>query len=173
MTVGQMLAETGRNLRCLAGYALLVGPDNAIWRCRRPARRISACELTSYSYAEAVSRSALPEDFKLDRQPGAAPAAPTAWPPSPVGVVEVQLGGEGSLMAWSEVPQTGWRLLLVVDEADIFRETNRLAEQYLTIGYLLIAGLVFFIYCSGTWMWLRSRRLSDEAGQSPSPASSA
>ena len=35
------------------------------------------------------------------------------------------------LMAWSEVPQTGWRLLLVVDEEQIFHDTNQLAERYL------------------------------------------
>ena len=69
-------------------------------------------------------------------------------------------------MVWSEIPQTGWRLLLVVvDEANIFRETNRLAEQYLKIGYLLIAGLVFFYLLFGSWLWLRSRRLSGELAQ--------
>ena len=70
-------------------------------------------ELTSYSYAEAVSREVLkPEDFKLDRQPGLRPLL-DGMAAKPHGVVEVQLGGRGQLMAWSEVPQTGWRLLLV------------------------------------------------------------
>ena len=82
------------------------------------------------------------------------------------GIQEVQLGGRAQLMVWSEIPQTGWRLLLVVvDEANIFRETNRLAEQYLKIGYLLIAGLVFFYLLFGSWLWLRSRRLSGELAQ--------
>lgn len=166
VTVGQMLAETGNLQVPWQGYALLVGPDNAIMALPAAGEKdFGLRELTSYSYAEAVSREVLkPEDFKLDRQPGLRPLL-DGMAAKPHGVVEVQLGGRGQLMAWSEVPQTGWRLLLVVDEADIFRETNRLAEQYLNIGYLLIAGLVFFYLMFGTWMWLRSRRLSDELAE--------
>ena len=52
--------------------------------------------------------------------------------------------------------------MCIRDRANIFRETNRLAERYLQIGYLLIAGLAFFYALFFAWMWARSRRLSDE-----------
>ena len=166
VTVGQMLAEIGSLQVPWQGYALLVGRDNGIMALPAAGEKDFALrELTSYSYAEAVSREVLkPADFKLDRQEGLRPLQ-KAMAERPHGVQEVQLGGRAQLMAWSEIPQTGWRLLLVVDEANIFRETNRLAEQYLKIGYLLIAGLVFFYLLFGSWMWLRSRRLSDELAQ--------
>ncbi|MBD9417212.1 response regulator [Pseudomonas sp. PDM16] len=166
VTVGQMLAEIGNLQVPWQGYALLVGRDNAIMALPAAGERdFGLRELTSYSYAEAVSREVLkPADFKLDRQQGLRPLL-DAMKAKPHGVVEVQLGGRGQLMAWSEIPQTGWRLMLVVDEASIFRETNRLAEQYQIIGYLLIAGLVFFYLLFGSWMWLRSRRLSNELAE--------
>lgn len=166
VTVGQMLAEIGNLQVPWQGYALLVGRDNAIMALPAAGEKdFGLRELTSYSYAEAVSREVLkPADFKLDRQEGLRPLL-DIMATRPHGVVEVQIGGRGQLMAWSEIPQTGWRLMLVVDEANIFSETNRLAEQYQIIGYLLIAGLVFFYLLFGTWMWLRSRRLSDELAQ--------
>ncbi|MBC9249407.1 histidine kinase [Pseudomonas alcaligenes] len=163
VTVGQMLAEIGNLQVPWQGYALLVSRDNGIMALPQAGERDFALrELTQYSYAEAVRREVLkPEDFKLDRQPGLQPLL-KAMAQRGQGIQEVQLGGRSQLMAWSEIPQTGWRLLLVVDEANIYQETNRLAEQYQKIGYLLIAGLVFFYLLFGSWMWLRSRRLSHE-----------
>lgn len=166
MTVGQMLSEIGNLQVPWQGYALLVGSDNEIMALPAAGERdFGLRELTDYSYAEAVRREVLkPADFKLDRQPGLQPLL-QAMAERPHGVQEVQLGGRSQLMAWSEVPQTHWRLLLVVDEANIFSDTNSLAEQYQTIGYLLIAGLVFFYLLFGSWMWLRSRRLSNQLAE--------
>ncbi|MDD0844629.1 hybrid sensor histidine kinase/response regulator [Pseudomonas sp. Gutcm_11s] len=166
VTVGQMLNEIGNLQVPWQGYALLVGGDNAIMALPAAGEKdFGLRELTSYSYAEAVRREVLkPADFKLNRQAGLQPLL-EGMAAKRHGVVEVQLGGRGQLMAWSEIPQTGWRLLLVVDEANIFSETNRLAAQYQTIGYLLIAGLAFFYLLFGTWMWLRSRRLSNELAE--------
>ncbi|MEK1905777.1 MAG: ATP-binding protein [Pseudomonas sp.] len=163
VTVGQMLAEIGNLQVPWQGYALLVSRDNGSMALPQAGERdFGVRELTQYSYAEAVRREVLkPADFKLDRQPGLQPLL-GAMATRAQGIQEVELGGRSQLMAWSEIPQTGWRLLLVVDEANIFHETNRLAEQYLRIGYLLIAGLVFFYLLFGSWMWLRSRRLSHE-----------
>ncbi|HSC84324.1 MAG TPA: ATP-binding protein, partial [Pseudomonas sp.] len=161
VTVGQMLAEIGSLQVPWQGYALLVSRDNSIMALPPAGERDFALrELTQYSYAEAVRREVLkPADFKLDRQPGLQPLLNTMAGRGQ-GIQEVQLGGRSQLVAWSEIPQTGWRLLLVVDEANIFQETNRLAAQYQHIGYLLIGGLVFFYLLFGSWMWLRSRRLS-------------
>ncbi|WP_068828302.1 ATP-binding protein [Pseudomonas sp. BMS12] len=166
VTVGQMLSEIGSLQVPWQGYALLVGSDNEIMALPAAGEKdFGLRELTDYSYAEAVRREVLkPADFKLDRQPGLQTLL-TAMNGQRHGVQEVQLGGRSQLMAWSEVPQTRWRLLLVVDEANIFRETNGLAEQYQAIGYLLIAGLVFFYLLFGSWMWLRSRRLSNQLAE--------
>ena len=60
VTVGQMLAETGNLQVPWQGYALLVGPDNAIMALPAAGEKdFGLRELTSYSYAEAVSREVL------------------------------------------------------------------------------------------------------------------
>ncbi|MET1080463.1 MAG: ATP-binding protein [Pseudomonas sp.] len=162
MTVGQMLAEIGELKVPWQGYAMLVNRDHSIMALPAAGEHdLGLRELTQYSYDEAVRREVLkPEDFSLARRPDMQSLL-KAMAAGKSNVQEVSLGGRQQLVAWSEIPQTGWRLLLVVDEANIFTETNRLAERYQQIGYLLIAGLVAFYVLFFGWMWVRSRRLSN------------
>jgi PAS domain S-box-containing protein len=166
ITVGQMLTEIGELDVPWQGYAMLVSRDHNIMALPQAGERdFGLRELTEYSYAEAVRREVLkPEDFRLDKYADMQPLL-QAMAAGQGNVQEVQLGGRNRLVAWSEIPQTGWRLLLVVDEEQIFSETNRLAERYLQIGYLLIAGLALFYLLFFAWMWMRSRQLSNQLAQ--------
>ncbi|HBX56328.1 MAG TPA: histidine kinase, partial [Pseudomonas sp.] len=166
ITVGQILSEIGELDVPWQGYALLVSRDQNIMALPQAGEQdFGLRELTEYSYAEAVRREVLkPEDFSLSKRADMQPLL-AAMSSGQGNVQEVLLGGRKQLVAWSEIPQTGWRLLLVVDENNVFRETNRLAERYLQIGYLLIAGLVLFYLLFFAWMWVRSRRLSDQLAQ--------
>ncbi|MGP0171727.1 hybrid sensor histidine kinase/response regulator [Pseudomonas sp. NCHU5208] len=161
ITIDQMLGEIEELNVPWHGYAMLVSPDNRIMALPRAGEQdFGLRELTHYSYDEAVRREVLkPEDFNLSKHNGMAPLI-AAMQVATNDVQEVVLGGRQQLVAWSEIPQTGWRLMLVVDEAQIFEETNLLAEHYLQIGYLLIAGLLFFYLLFFAGMWLRSRQLS-------------
>ena len=156
ITVGQMLSEIGELDVPWQGYAMLVSRDNNIMALPQAGEEDFALrELTEYSYAEAVRREVLkPADFNLGSHAGMQP------------LLQAMASGQGRVQeVWSEIPQTGWRLLLVVDEENIFRETNSLAKRYLQIGYLLIVGLALFYLLFFAWMWLRSRRLSDQLAQ--------
>lgn len=166
ITAGQMLSEIGELDVPWQGYAMLVSRDNNIMVLPQAGEEDFALhELTEYSYAEAVRREVLkPADFSLDSRSSMQPLL-QAMASGQGRVQEVMLGGRKQLVAWSEIPQTGWRLMLVVDEENIYRETNRLAERYLQIGYLLIVGLGLFYLLFFAWMWLRSRRLSDQLAQ--------
>ncbi|WP_263144787.1 ATP-binding protein [Pseudomonas sp. RIT-PI-AD] len=167
ITVGQMLSEISHLAVPWQGYAMLVSRDNNIMALPEAGEQDFALrELTSYSYAEAVRREVLkPEDFNLARRNGMQPLLQAMATKRGSNVQEVLLGGRKQLVAWSEIPQTGWHLLMVVDEADIFHETNTLAQRYQQIGYVLIAGLVLFYALFFAWMWARSRRLSDALAQ--------
>jgi PAS domain S-box-containing protein len=166
ITVGQMLGEIGELDVPWQGYAMLVSHDHNIMALPQAGEAdFGLRELTEYSYAEAVRREVLkPEDFNLGKRAEMQPLV-EAISTGRGSVQEVMLGGRKQLIAWSEIPQTGWRLLLVVDEENIFSETNRLAQRYLHIGYLLIAGLVLFYLLFFALMWLRSRRLSEQLVQ--------
>ena len=166
ITVGQILSEINELNVPWNGYAMLVSSDHNIMALPRPGEAdFGLRELTEYSYAEAVRREVLkPEDFSLAKRSDMQPLL-QAMANGQGNVQEVLLGGRKQLIAWSEIPQTGWQLLLVVDEENIFSETNRLAERYLHIGYLLIVGLVVFYVLFFTLMWARSRRLSEQLVQ--------
>ncbi|UVE17093.1 ATP-binding protein [Pseudomonas sp. LS44] len=162
ITIGKMLAEIGSLQVPWQGYAMLVGRDNSIMALPEAGEGdFGLNELTQHDYLEAVQQETFkPADFNLAQRRELQPLL-QAMAANPSSVQEVLLGGRKQLLAWSEIPQTGWRLLLVVDEANIFQQTNRLAEHYRQIGYLLIAGLLSFYALFFAWMWRRSRRLSD------------
>lgn len=163
VTVGQLLGEIAELNVPWQGYAMLVSQDHDIMALPKAGEQdFGLRELTQYSYAEAVRREVLkPEDFNLAKHQDMTVLL-QAMKQGDGGVQEVQLGGRNQLVAWSEIPQTGWRLLLVVDEEQIFHDTNQLAERYMQIGYLLIAGLSAFYLLFFGLMWLRSRKLSEQ-----------
>lgn len=163
VTVGQLLGKIAELNVPWQGYAMLVSQNHDIMALPKAGEQdFGLRELTQYSYAEAVRREVLkPEDFNLAKHQDMTVLL-QAMKQGDGGVQEVQLGGRNQLVAWSEIPQTGWRLLLVVDEEQIFHDTNQLAERYMQIGYLLIAGLSAFYLLFFGLMWLRSRKLSEQ-----------
>ncbi|GIZ13632.1 ATP-binding protein [Pseudomonas sp. NCCP-436] len=166
ITIGLMLEEIAELNVPWQGYAMLVSRDHNIVALPAAGELdFGLRELTQYSYEEAVRREVLkPEDFNLARQEGLAPLL-QAMNSGDGNVQEVELGGRRQLVAWSEIPQTGWRLLLVVDEEQVFHETNQLAQRYMHIGFLLIAGLLAFYLLFFGLMWLRSRYLSSQLSE--------
>nr|EKM95901.1 signal transduction histidine kinase [Stutzerimonas degradans] len=144
------------------GYAMLVSRDLGIMALPGPGERdFGLAELTEHSYEEAVRREIFkPEDFKLQQRAETRELA-AAIEGQPVGVRRLVLGGRPQLVAWTTIDQTGWHLLAVVDEAQMFAQTNALASRYQQIGYLLIAGLLLFYLGFFAFMWRRARRLSD------------
>lgn len=162
VTVGGMLKQIGTLRVPWNGYAVLVSRDLSIMALPEAGEReFGLDELTEHSYDEAVRREIFKsEDFRLDRR-GQTRELARALVAQNDGVMRLELGGEQRLVAWTTVRQTGWHLLAVVDEAEVFSQTNALANRFQQIGYLLIGGLVLFYLLFFAYMWLRARRLSE------------
>ncbi|ACO76588.1 hybrid sensory histidine protein kinase [Azotobacter vinelandii CA] len=162
VTVSNLLEQIGRLEVPWSGYAVLVSDDLDIMALPEPGEAdFGLDELTSHSYDEAIhSELFKPEDFNLRRRPATAGLA-AAIVERNEGMMTVEFRGRPSLVAWTTIPQTGWHLLTVVDEARVFAETNSLASQYERIGYLMIAGLLVFYLVFFGCMWLRARHLSE------------
>ncbi|MCF6780334.1 sensor histidine kinase [Stutzerimonas stutzeri] len=144
------------------GYAMLVSRDLKIMVLPEAGEQdFGLDELTNHSYEEAIRREVFkPEDFRLGSRPQTRELA-RAIAADEEGVQRLSLGGQQKLVAWTQVQHTGWHLLAVVDEAQVFSQTNALASRYQQIGYLLIAGLVMFYLVFFAYMWFRARRLSE------------
>lgn len=161
ITVSGLLQQIGQLPVPWNGYAMLVSHDLGIMALPKPGEAdFGLAELTEHSYSEAVRREIFkPEDFNLQQRAETRELA-EAMEGEAVGVRSMMLGGRPQLVAWTTISQTGWRLLAVVDEAQMFAQTNTLASRYQQIGYLLIAGLVLFYLGFFAFMWSRTRRLS-------------
>ena len=163
VTVSGLLKQIGQLQVPWNGYSMLVGKDLGIMAMPPAAEEdFSLGELTQHSYEEAIRRELLkPEDFNLDRHEATRGLA-KVMATQKEGVERVFFNGRAHLVAWSTIAQTDWHLLTVVDEADVFAQTNTLASHYKRIGYLLIAGLVLFYLLFFSFMWARSLKLSRE-----------
>ena len=76
------------------------------------------------------------------------------------GLETVMLAGRSKQVAWSTVKGTGWKLLVVVDEADIFADAYALNGRVLRVGLAMIAGLVLFYALFFAWLYQKVRRTS-------------
>jgi len=161
ITVGGILEQINQLQVPWDGYAMLVSQDLNIMALPKTGEDdFGLDELTEHSYAEAIRREIFkPEDFNLSKREQTRSLA-AAMAQRSQGVQSVMLGGRPHLLAWATIERTGWKLLAVVDEAQVFSQTNFLARHYQQIGYLLIAGLVLFYLLFFAFMWMRSRRLS-------------
>lgn len=161
VTVGTILDEISNLQVPWNGYAVLVSRELNIMALPKAGESdFGLTELTDFTYNEAINKELYkPSDFNLGKRKDTLQLA-RAMQDSPAGIVDLPLGGKPHLVAWTTIDQTGWRLMTVVAEEDIFRKTNELAGQYKNIGYLLIIGLVLFYAVFFTYMWLRARQLS-------------
>ncbi|SNS71687.1 ATP-binding protein [Pseudomonas segetis] len=161
VTVSELIEEVSDLIVPWNGYSVLIGPQNTIMVLPKAGEQdFGLEELTEASYSGAVSAEVLkPKRFSLTGRKDMQSLL-AAMEQGDSSVTETYLNGRKQLVAWSEVKQTGWKLLLVVDEVNIFRETNRIASHYQSIGYLMIVGLLLFYLLFFGWMWLRSKRLS-------------
>lgn len=161
ITVGGIVEQIDQLKVPWNGYAMLVSGDLSIMALPRAGEDDFALrELKEHSYNEAISRELFkPADFSLNKR-AETQALASAIGERQSGQLRVMLGGRPHLVAWDTIARTGWRLLTVVDEADIFTQTDQLAQRYANIGYLLIAGLVLFYVVFLGFMWQRSRELS-------------
>lgn len=161
LTVGSILNEISNLEVPWKGYAVLVSAELNIMALPKAGETdFGLTELTDFTYSEAVSRELYkPSDFNLGKRADTRKLA-EAMKGSPAGIQALSLGGQAHLVAWTTIEQTGWRLMTVVAEEDIFEQTNALAKRFTQIGYLLIAGLAFFYLAFFTYMSLRSRSLS-------------
>ena len=74
-------------------------------------------------------------------------------------------GGDKAI-AWSTIPQTGWKLLLLVPEANIYRRVDRLRDQVRDLGLSMLAGLAVFYVFFFAITFYRARRMSEHLASS-------
>jgi len=111
-------------------------------------------ELTQHHYQAAITKDTLkPDDFNLYKRPALAPLAAQVRT-RPHGVAEFEFGG-AKIVGWASVAETGWKLLILVPEANLFSVADALrTNANMTAGLMVGCMLVFYL---GYFVWLRVR----------------
>lgn len=142
------------------GYLMLVNNKLDVMAVPKAGQRDFSLRVDNLPAGEPIDHERLQSlDLNLARHPDLA-SLNKNLPAHSQGIVTLTLNGRPHLVAWDEIPSTGWFLLAVVDEAAVMQETNLLATHYREVGYLLIAGLVLFYALFFAFMWWRARDLS-------------
>lgn len=154
ITVGKFLEQVLSLEVPWNGHAMLVGRSGTVMAIGRNGRADwQLRDLSSQRDYRQVSQEVLQSpEFKLSNQPDAAPLA-EALGRQPAGTMSFALAGEPRVASWSTIAGTGWRLVLVAKEADVFAGIRALQHRLGQIGYALGAVLVvfygfFFVYLS-------------------------
>ncbi len=148
------------------GYALLVSRDGGIM-AMPPAAEIALglSELTSHHYSEGILREELkPDAFNIRKHPLLQDIARDISSSGATGVSETEISGK-QLAAWSTIPQTGWTLLAIVPEKNIYAESDALATRFRNIGLLMITGLLIFYVAFFLFLYVRARKMAHVLGK--------
>ena len=148
------------------GYALLVSRDGGIMAMPPAAElALGLSELTSHHYSEAILREELkPDAFNIRKHPLLQDIARDISSSGATGVSETEISGK-QLAAWSTIPQTGWTLLAIVPEKNIYAESDALATRFRNIGLLMITGLLIFYVAFFLFLYVRAREMAHVLGK--------
>jgi signal transduction histidine kinase len=138
-----------------AGYGVLVTEQGSILALPRAGEAdFGLRELTRHEYTGKVGADHFkPEGFDLRAREDLAVLA-RALAEARAGQGRFDVGGQ-RLVAWAEIPQTGWKLLIVVPEANIYAHADEIGATLYRIGAWMIGGLMLFY---AVFLWVLGRR---------------
>jgi diguanylate cyclase (GGDEF)-like protein len=148
------------------GYALLLDGSGTIMAMPDSAEADwGVSELTDHHYVAAIERDIFkPEAFNVLKRHDSKDWALKVMNQED-GYETVAFAGDKAI-AWSTIPQTGWKLLVLVPERNIYHRVDRLRDQVRDLGLLMLAGLaVFYLFFFATTFY-RARRVSEHLAQS-------
>ena len=125
------------------GYAVLIGSDGTLlalpvageadWNIE---------ELAEYTYQDAILQDTFkPDDFNLHNQPGMESLA-HALESAPTGSAELDINGSPRIVSWATIPETGWKLLSVVQTANIQAAAEAMIQRIMMIGSIMLISLI-------------------------------
>lgn len=150
------------NLRLPWGaYAILVDENGGIIAMPPEGEAdFGLSELTDFHYSEAIlSDTFKPESFNINTRKDTEALA-SAIRRSNSGEAYLDLGG-ARLASFAEVPQTGWKLVVIAPREQIFADAETLRHQLETIGWTMLAILLAFYLIFFTYLVRRASQTSE------------
>jgi len=148
------------------GYALLLDRSGAILALPTAGEAdFGLAELTGHQYTEAVQQDTFkPDDFNVfKRVDTRVLGAHIATESKGLGTWTLQQRRQ--LVGWASIPETGWKLLVVVPEANLYAQANQLGARFNQLGLVMIAALVGFYAVFFLFLWRRAHRAAATLGE--------
>jgi signal transduction histidine kinase/CheY-like chemotaxis protein len=138
------------------GYGVLVSKTGTLLALPRAGEADWGLkELTTHAYTDFIRQNTFkPEAFNVYQRAGFSPLQEQSN-----GVKTLDLNGS-QLVAWATIPETGWKLLVLVQEDHIYAQANALGRQLAVIGAWMIGGIILFYLFFFAILYRRARKMA-------------
>ena len=142
------------------GYGILLDHNGVIMAMPAAAEaELKIRELTDHSYTEVISHDNFkPAEFNIYSH-GPLQTLAQRISSTDHGSGSVVLAGN-KLVAWTTVAQTGWKLLALIEEQNLYAKADDVGRHFQRLGLLMAGSLVLFYLVFFTYLFLRSRKSS-------------
>lgn len=143
------------------GYAILTSNNGNIMALPPQGETdFQVKELTDHSYQKTISEEVFkPQEFNLSKRNNTKVLSQVLHNATD-GFTQLQLNNANKFVAWSTIPETQWKLLLIVDENKMYHDSRLLEEKYQNIGYMMIYGLIGFYIIFLAYIWYSSKKMT-------------
>lgn len=143
------------------GYGLLVSRNGtiiALPKAGEPDWGVK--EFTKHEYSEAIRKDTFkPASFNIfEREENRALAESLRR--QSAGMIHADLHGK-RIISWATIPETGWKLLITVPEAEVYAPSMSLASRLNALAWLMVGGMLVFYMVFFTLLYRRARQMSE------------
>jgi signal transduction histidine kinase/CheY-like chemotaxis protein len=138
------------------GYGILVSKTGTLLALPRAGEDDWGLkELTTHAYTDAIRQDTFkPEEFNIYRRTGF-----TDLRNQTEGVAQLELKG-AQLAAWATIPETGWKLVVLVRESNIYAQASELSYRLFVIGAWMVGGIILFYMIFFMVLYRRARNMA-------------
>ncbi len=143
------------------GYGVLIGRTGTILALPAGGERdFALTELTNHDYQAAILKDTFkPDSYNLFKRKDLGDLSGFVEQQRE-GILETTLSGETKRAAWSTVGATGWKLIVVVPQAQIDGQAVTLSARIGRLAVYMIGGLVLFYTCFFVYLYRKARTMS-------------
>lgn len=143
------------------GYGVLIGKDGTILALPKQGEQTWGLkELKQHSYSEAIFQDTFkPDEFNIYKRDDLKTLG-NHIKKEKDGLTAIKMGNENQFVSWSTIPATGWKLLVMVEEGNIYKDVNAMSSKLFQIGAFMIAGLLVFYVLFFLVLYRNSKAMS-------------
>lgn len=127
------------------GYGMLVGSDgNILALPKKGIKDWGLFEVKEEHYNETIIKNTFkPDKFNLYKMDNLSDFAKEVSE-NDSGFFRVLLNGKNQVVSWSTVSESGWKLLVIVPESNIYAKVDKMSLKLFSIGTIIVVGLIIF-----------------------------